>query len=104
MRVGFDVGWTSKGLRASTIKIYDLYQDDIVLERGDVPSYSSEAEVLAADHPISRYRPQEIHETAEPPTSPAPFPASAAIAGTKIARARPSRYSASETRTKPGNS
>ena len=67
MRVGFDVGWTSKGLRASTIKIYDLYQDDIVLERGDVPSYSSEADVSAADHPISRYRPQEIHETAEPP-------------------------------------
>ena len=23
MRVGFDVGWTSKGLRISTIKIYD---------------------------------------------------------------------------------
>ena len=23
MRVGFDVGWTSKGLRVSTIKIYD---------------------------------------------------------------------------------
>lgn len=23
MRVGFDVGWTAKGLRVSTIKIYD---------------------------------------------------------------------------------
>jgi len=25
MRVGFDVGWTPKGLRVSIIKIYDLY-------------------------------------------------------------------------------
>jgi hypothetical protein len=24
MRVGFDVGWTSRGLRATVIKIYDL--------------------------------------------------------------------------------
>ena len=67
MRVGFDVGWTSKGLRASTIKIYDLYQDDIVPERGNGPSYSSEVDVSAADHPISRYRPQEMQDTAEPP-------------------------------------
>jgi hypothetical protein len=26
MRVGFDVGWTSKGLRATVIKIYDLQE------------------------------------------------------------------------------
>jgi len=26
MRVGFDVGWTSKGLRATVIKIYELSQ------------------------------------------------------------------------------
>jgi hypothetical protein len=26
MRVGFDVGWTSKGLRATVIKIYDLLE------------------------------------------------------------------------------
>ncbi len=67
MRVGFDVGWTSKGLRASTIKIYDLYQDDIVPEPGDGPPYPPEAPATQADHPISRYRPQALYETTEPP-------------------------------------
>ena len=32
MRVGFDVGWTSKGLRASVIKIYDLFEETIAPE------------------------------------------------------------------------
>jgi hypothetical protein len=32
MRVGFDVGWTSKGLRASVIKIYDLFEETAVPE------------------------------------------------------------------------
>jgi len=67
MRVGFDVGWTSKGLRASTIKIYDLYQDDIAPERSDGLSSSSDVDASAADHPISRYRPPEVPDNAEPP-------------------------------------
>jgi hypothetical protein len=67
MRVGFDVGWTSKGLRASTIKIYDLYQDDIAPEHSDGPSSSSDVDVSVADHPISRYRPPEMPDNAEPP-------------------------------------
>ena len=67
MRVGFDVGWTSKGLRASTIKIYDLYQDDIAPERGEDPSSFSGADASVADHPISRYRPPEMPDNAEPP-------------------------------------
>lgn len=67
MRVGFDVGWTSKGLRASTIKIYDLYQDDIIPEASDGPAYPPEAPITHADHPISRYRPQPMYETTEPP-------------------------------------
>lgn len=32
MRVGFDVGWTSKGLRASVIKIYDLFAETVAPE------------------------------------------------------------------------
>ena len=67
MRVGFDVGWTSKGLRASTIKIYDLYQDDIAPERGDGLSSSFDVDASVADHPISRYRPPEMPDNAEPP-------------------------------------
>src|SRR5581483_323032 len=67
MRVGFDVGWTSKGLRASTIKIYDLYQDDIVPEPSDGPPYPPEVPATPADHPISRYRPQAMYEPTEPP-------------------------------------
>ena len=66
MRVGFDVGWTSKGLRASTIKIYDLYQDDVSLEDNGRLAALPE-HVTADDHPISRYRPQEMREAAEPP-------------------------------------
>ena len=33
MRVGFDVGWTSKGLRASVIKIYDLFAETVAPEQ-----------------------------------------------------------------------
>ncbi|MEW6297156.1 MAG: hypothetical protein AB1671_05370 [Thermodesulfobacteriota bacterium] len=32
MRVGFDVGWTAKGLRATVIKVYDLYADGVKAE------------------------------------------------------------------------
>jgi hypothetical protein len=35
MRVGFDVGWTSKGLRASVIKIYDLFEETAAPEPPD---------------------------------------------------------------------
>jgi len=67
MRVGFDVGWTSKGLRASIIKIYDLYQDDIALEENGAGVSAESSDPIASDHPISRYRPPEIHDAAEPP-------------------------------------
>lgn len=66
MRVGFDVGWTSKGLRASTIKIYDLYQDDLVLGSNEALLDPTAEHHSVADHPISRYRPQEMHETEAP--------------------------------------
>jgi hypothetical protein len=37
MRVGFDVGWTSKGLRASVIKIYDLFEETVSPEAIETP-------------------------------------------------------------------
>lgn len=43
MRVGFDVGWTSKGLRASVIKIYDLFEETTAPEPIEtLPSPSSQ--------------------------------------------------------------
>ena len=41
MRVGFDVGWTSKGLRASVIKIYDLFAETVAQEQTATPTDSS---------------------------------------------------------------
>jgi hypothetical protein len=41
MRVGFDVGWTSKGLRASVIKIYDLFEETLAPEQTETTSGSS---------------------------------------------------------------
>lgn len=41
MRVGFDVGWTSKGLRASVIKIYDLFEETAAPEPTDTTEDSS---------------------------------------------------------------
>jgi hypothetical protein len=41
MRVGFDVGWTSKGLRASVIKIYDLFEETTAPEQTETPESSS---------------------------------------------------------------
>lgn len=42
MRVGFDVGWTSKGLRASVIKIYDLFEETAAPEPTDTTEDSSD--------------------------------------------------------------
>lgn len=58
MRVGFDVGWTAKGLRASVIKIYDLFQDELVSEPIESPGEHSDSdrEENTLEHPISRYR------------------------------------------------
>jgi len=41
MRVGFDVGWTSKGLRVSVIKIYDLFAETVALEQTGTTTDSS---------------------------------------------------------------
>lgn len=42
MRVGFDVGWTSKGLRASVIKIYDLFEETATPELTEISESSSD--------------------------------------------------------------
>ena len=65
MRVGFDVGWTSKGLRASVIKIYDLFQDELDSEPPETPEESSgpNREENALEHPISRYRFRETQDS-----------------------------------------
>jgi hypothetical protein len=41
MRIGFDVGWTSKGLRASVIKIYDLFAETVAPEQIEITTASS---------------------------------------------------------------
>ncbi|MGE0824537.1 MAG: hypothetical protein AB7P18_20790 [Candidatus Binatia bacterium] len=67
MRVGFDVGWTSKGLRVSTIKIYDLYQDDLGpnLEGASFEPSTAGQNEHEEDHPISRYRIRETYNGPE---------------------------------------
>ncbi|NOT57155.1 MAG: hypothetical protein HOP18_21345 [Deltaproteobacteria bacterium] len=40
MRVGYDVGWTSKGLRASVIKIYDLFEETVEPDQTGTTNYA----------------------------------------------------------------
>ena len=62
MRVGFDVTWTAKGLRATVIKIYDLFQEDTALEFDD-SSTEENAELQDDSVPVpavSRAQPWEV--------------------------------------------
>ena len=68
MRVGFDVGWTSKGLRASVIKIYDLFEETTVPEQSEIPEGSSgqsRREEIAA-HTPDRQRYLEAYGVPDP--------------------------------------
>ena len=68
MRVGFDVGWTSKGLRASVIKIYDLFEETVAPESSEIPEDSSDqsrGEEIAG-HPPDRQRYLEAYGVPDP--------------------------------------
>ena len=56
MRVGFDVGWTSKGLRASVIKIYDLFAETVA------PEHTGTTE----DFPVPGHREEGVDPSRQP--------------------------------------
>ncbi len=68
MRVGFDVGWTSKGLRASVIKIYDLFADTVVPEPGGTTEHPPIVPSHRRDGGNPAYQPPYLgnHEVPDP--------------------------------------
>ncbi len=68
MRVGFDVGWTSKGLRASVIKIYDLFEETTAPEPGETGESSSgqSSREEIAGHSPDRQRYLEAYGVPDP--------------------------------------
>jgi hypothetical protein len=68
MRVGFDVGWTSKGLRASVIKIYDLFEETTAPEPSETPESLSgqRRREEIAGHPPDRQRSLEAYGVPDP--------------------------------------